>query len=286
MSSEATQFDFKQATEEVVRKIENRMNSTEFFTPNVDALRAYADRIRKPKNEIPIRKLNPDVVANTMVGRAKILMSIKSKREESYEVDSHNIRILTALKWYAMRDERFESEGFGSLHKGLCLQGLQGCGKTMMLKIIADSGNIWEKHEEPIYSMKDLSRLGWGDGVKFGLYNLIDIHSCVRIEHDYRANGEKIIQLLRSLTRPMVFDDLGFERSETLNFGNRVNIMEQMIQHRYDLFIESGTPTHFSTNLVNGDEVERIYGPRTRSRLREMCNFLLFDVDSHIDRRK
>lgn len=280
------QFDIAEATDAVVRKMKDRMNSSEFFEPNMEALRAYAEKLRAPKETIQMVKLSPDQVANAMVGRAKMLMFLKSKEEEEYNVDSHNVKQLTAIKWYVMQDKRFESEGFGSLHKGLCLQGLQGCGKTMILKVISDIGHVWERHTDQITTKQELLKKGWGDGIRFGMYFMNDIVSCIRLEHDYRANGEKAIQTIRAINRPMVFDDLGFERSETLNYGNRVNIMEQMIQHRYDMFVDCGVKTHFSTNLVNGNQIEEIYGPRSRSRLREMCNFIVFDTDSHIDRRK
>lgn len=286
MTDAAQQFDYGQAAQEIAQKMEERKNRHEFIEPNMDALRKYADVLNAPVKSIGNVALEESKVAEVMYRRAQILMFMKSKKVVPFVIDDHNLDILRALKLYAMNDIRFEEQGYGSLHKSICLRGLTGCGKSMLLKVLADSAQPWEKHDGKIGDMHELKRKGWGDGVKLGMYSIYDIISCVALEHQYRKDGEKCLAEVRAIKRPVVFDDLGFENSETLNYGNRVNIMEQLIQHRYDMFVESGIKTHFSTNLVDGDEIEKIYGPRIRGRLREMCNFFDFDTENHVDRRK
>lgn len=268
---------------------QRKIESGQIRLPDTEALRKYAESLKEPVpkivNSIP---LTEQVVAEVMYRRAQILMFIKSKDVHPYVVDDHNRSILTAIKLYALRDKRFESEGYGMLHKGLMLRGLQGCGKTMILRMLADVGPL-QRHDGIVHSISELKQRGWGDMVKLGIYNLSDFYSCVSIEHEYRQkDGEKYVDSIRRINRPLVFDDLGFERSETMNFGNRVNIMEGLIQSRYDMFVNQGIATHFSTNLVNSDEMEKVYGPRIRSRIREMCNVFTFESEDgrHIDRRK
>ena len=79
------------------------------------------------------------------------------------------------------------------------------------------------------------------------------------------------------------FDDLGIEQNTKL-FGNGCNVMAEVLLDRYDEFIQRGMVTHATTNL-NADELERLYGDRVRSRLREMFNLLYFPAESK-DRRK
>jgi len=60
--------------------------------------------------------------------------------------------------------------------------------------------------------------------------------------------------------------------------------MAEIILSRYDLFIRHKMLTHFTTNL-SADEIEKLYGARVRSRLREMCNLIAFPKDA-LDKRR
>ena len=60
--------------------------------------------------------------------------------------------------------------------------------------------------------------------------------------------------------------------------------MAEILLSRYDLMKYEGVITHATTNL-NADELEKIYGNRVRSRLREMFNLISFPELS-IDKRK
>ncbi|MBL7942096.1 MAG: ATPase, partial [Flavobacteriales bacterium] len=85
----------------------------------------------------------------------------------------------------------------------------------------------------------------------------------------------------------ITIDELGFECSETLNYGNRVNVGAELIWARYNLFQDYGIKTHFTTNIINANDIERLYGEINRGRLREMCNWIYFNAgDQHVDRRK
>jgi DNA replication protein DnaC len=263
-----------------------RQASGEIQLPDTEALRKYADELRKDTIVHPAAQISEERMSEIMYSRAQKLMFIKSKRVEPFHVDDHNRDILRALKLYALNDKRFEEEGHGSLSKGIALFGLQGCGKTMILKILADAGTNM-KHQGILNSIQELKRFGWGDQVSLGIYNINDMYSCVGIEHQYRQKetGEQYLNNLIKIKRPIALDDLGFERSETMNFGNRINIMEIVLQHRYDHYLETGVKTHLSSNLVNADKLEEIYGTRIRGRIREMCNCFYFDTEHHKDRR-
>ena len=64
--------------------------------------------------------------------------------------------------------------------------------------------------------------------------------------------------------------------------------MGEILLSRYDLLnhLEPGkrVKTHITTNL-NAEELEKRYGTRVRSRLREMMNVIAFDNNS-IDKRQ
>jgi len=52
--------------------------------------------------------------------------------------------------------------------------------------------------------------------------------------------------------------------------------MAEIFLSRYDLFITKKLQTHITTNL-SASEIEKQYGNRVRSRLREMVNLIAFE---------
>ena len=52
--------------------------------------------------------------------------------------------------------------------------------------------------------------------------------------------------------------------------------MAEILLSRYDLFIAKKLQTHITTNL-SASEIEKNYGSRVRSRLRELCNLIAFE---------
>ena len=82
-------------------------------------------------------------------------------------------------------------------------------------------------------------------------------------------------KLYQSEPRTYCFDDLGTENNLKY-FGNECNVMAEILLSRYDLFISKKLQTHITTNL-SATEIEKHYGNRVRSRLRELCNLIAFD---------
>lgn len=62
-------------------------------------------------------------------------------------------------------------------------------------------------------------------------------------------------------------------------FGDQINVMGEILLSRYDLYISQGIRTHATTNL-NAEELEKRYGARVRSRLREMFNLIAFEAEA------
>ena len=84
-------------------------------------------------------------------------------------------------------------------------------------------------------------------------------------------------QLLKNQSRlsGYCFDDLGAEQ-QIKHFGNDCNVMAEILMSRYEQFIENSTITHITTNL-SVSEIEKYYGNRLRSRLRQMFNLISFN---------
>ena len=83
----------------------------------------------------------------------------------------------------------------------------------------------------------------------------------------------------------MLFDDLGAE-NDINYYGNKVNVMSDIIIDRYRHFVISDLKSHFTTNLQK-EEIQEEYGERVMSRLKQMTNFVMLGGNkSSKDRRK
>ena len=119
--------------------------------------------------------------------------------------------------------------------------------------------------------------------------NKFIVKPCREISFEFIHDGYQIIhkysigKLYQSEPRTYCFDDLGTENNLKY-FGNECNVMAEILLNRYDLFISKKLKTHITTNL-SAIEIEKQYGNRVRSRLRELCNLIAFD-NVTIDKRK
>ena len=140
----------------------------------------------------------------------------------------------------------------GRAKKGLCLMGRPGTGKTLAMKFINGGG----------YRAQSLVRLYTDNPELFEdrCYGIPEYNVQVPI---------------------LTIDDLGAE--PTLNYyGTKVEVMDDVVSRRAVLFCDCGHLLNLTTNL-QPEELDERYGPRLFSRIREMCNVVIFQGP---DRRK
>jgi hypothetical protein len=174
-----------------------------------------------------------------------------------FKIDQNEHAIIYKLLAYFLRQER-EAAALGlDLRKGILLIGPVGCGKTavmMLMKLIATPACN--------YTMR----------------------ACREIMFESTDNGFEVIasysrySFTGSGPRTYCFDDLGAEKEAKI-FGNLCSVMGEILQSRYDLFISTGMITHVTTNL-HAYGIEKAYGKRVRSRMREMMNVVLYPNDA------
>jgi len=184
---------------------------------------------------------------------------------ENFELHEEDLTIILQLIAYTIKDEKVAYDLSVDLKKGILLVGPVGCGKTSLMNI--------------------MRYLVLPSGARFR------VRSCRDIAFEFSQEGIPSLHpyakgsLTRGTYEPITycFDDLGLE-NETQHFGNRCLVMGEIILCRYDFYHHFGMLTHITTNL-NSIEIEKVYGLRVRSRLREICNLLAFPADSP-DKRK
>jgi len=167
--------------------------------------------------------------------------------------DAENEPALRNLLSWAIAHPSF----FGDPGKALMLMGHYGTGKSWM--------------------MEALQRCLQGDPLFFQIYTAREVVTA------YNTEGDGGLKPYRQ-ARHMLFDDLGRERLGNF-YQDKVEVMTMMIEDRYDLFVQKGIHTHFTTNLTGDDILER-YGPRAHSRLKHMVNSFRVGAEVNaIDRR-
>lgn len=181
-----------------------------------------------------------------------------------FAIHPPDLPVIHKLLAYVLRDEATAARSGIDFHKGIMLSGRVGCGKTSLMSIMRKLSP--ETFKPVIKSCREIS-------IEFGKLGYETIAR-------YSANA---FHPYSSVPRVYCFDDLGLET--TVNYwGDKWNVMVEILLSRYDLFISHKMITHVTTNL-NGDELEAIYGNRLRSRMRAMFNLIAFDPDTTDKRR-
>ena len=174
-----------------------------------------------------------------------------------------DIPIIGRLIAWSLGDQATARQKGIDLEKGILLSGPVGCGKTSLMSLLKSFSSANKHHI---------------------------IKPCRDIAFEFHKNGFDVIQRYAGNSfipgKPInfvCFDDLGTE-PDLKYYGQDCNVMAEIILSRYERFTRSRKLTHFTTNL-SADEIEERYGPRVRSRLREMCNLIAFPASTP-DKRK
>lgn len=194
----------------------------------------------------------------------KRIEDLKKAKLKPYYLDEYNQSIFEMLCQYFTGDPGFEmhDEDF-SLDKGIMFFGDIGCGKTSMLKMFTVNSH----KPFAIYSCRSIAQEYAKDGPG-SLDKYASLQPC------YPQQNYGIDLLGRS------YDDLGTEENKS-NFGNKVNVMQDIFYKIYDSSLIGNF--HTTTNLT-ADEIGEYYGLRVRSRLNEMFNIIRYDPQAP-DRR-
>jgi energy-coupling factor transporter ATP-binding protein EcfA2 len=171
-----------------------------------------------------------------------------------FTISETDYPIVYKLIAYFLKDEPTCFQYGIEINKGILLSGPIGCGKTSLMNLMK-----YLAQTESKYSVKP----------------------CRDISFEFIQDGYEVIhryskgKLYQTEPRNYCFDDLGTENNLKY-FGNECNVMAEILLSRYDLFHSKQLKTHITTNL-SASNIEKVYGNRVRSRLREVCNLIAFN---------
>lgn len=166
-------------------------------------------------------------------------------------LDENTTRSLTQLATYIT----LPKPKFGVMFCGTC-----GNGKTTLLYALQRAINLLSNRNH----FKFL-----GDYFKVGM-EIVDVRYILQVAN----NDVKFADLRR---RDMLaIDDMGKEPAEIMNYGNVLNPVIDIIEHRYQhqLF------TAITTNLT-GNQIREKYGARIADRFNEMLEVIVFQDISY-----
>lgn len=153
----------------------------------------------------------------------------------------------------------------GDLTRGIYIAGNTGSGKSWCLEIMREYARAIG-FTIKFQSEENVSPLLWS------------ICRADELCREFAERGD--IQKFK--TRPILaIQDFGQEQEETLYMGNRMNVLQQVLEYRGD---QDGQLTLITSNLkLSGELIKKFYGDKAQSRLFEMCNY--FEIKG-TDRRK
>jgi len=156
-----------------------------------------------------------------------------------------------------------QDDSVWDINKGLLINGKVGCGKTMTMDICQ---SIF--HGFTIIESRHIIR----DYLTLGA-DVINIYGRNFYKKDSRGNN------IWSEPKTLCIDDLGLEEVDQKFYGNKSNVIAELLLDRYREFVKSGMITHATTN-IGAAQIEELYGIRGRDRMKEMFNLVTLPGES------
>lgn len=170
----------------------------------------------------------------------------------TYVVDEYNAPVLRELAHYLV---------------GAPCQWLDPrCGITM-------AGGRGTSKTELINALSATTAAGGGEPFHFvTALELVNLFNRVsRDEH--QSGGSRIILHYGNLPKDLIIDDMG-EEPEGKHYGDKRDVISEVLSARYNLWKRSGIRTHITTNIVTDEAMLAKYGDRIMDRLLEMNRVL------------
>lgn len=202
----------------------------------------------------------------------RIVEAIGKMRSPKFRIDDENrFAYVNFIKWLhadptmqALNPMSGEPMN-GDLKRGIYIAGNTGSGKSWCLEIMREYARAigFTIKFQSVESVKPL------------LWSICRADELCR---EFAERGDIQKFKTRSI---LAIQDFGQEQEETLYMGNRMNVLQQVLEYRGD---QDGQLTLITSNLkLSGELIKKLYGDKVQSRLFEMCNY--FEIKG-ADRRK
>ncbi len=182
--------------------------------------------------------------------------------EPSFIIEKSDKRILNSIFAWVWRRTPINSLGL-DYNKGLFLYGSLGRGKTLTLLALREYlRGLQRRHF--FYHRSDY---------RLGTYWM----TASRLANRFAADGQTALEEFYEPRCCLFIDELGREPNPANNFGTKMDVIQFLLQMRYDH--RRTSVTHISTNL-GLEQIGEIYGNYIADRCLEMFNFIEFKGES------
>ena len=187
----------------------------------------------------------------------KLFIEAFVKEEPRFDISRADKNVLRSIFAWVWRNDDFNTLKL-DYDKGLFLYGPLGLGKSLTMFALRQYMNYVRLHYE---QKRDDYRLkAW-------------MKSASELANIYAADGQPALITYADFDVNLVIDELGREPCPAKYFGTEMNVLQFLLQLRYDHRRES--VTHVTTNLQLND-IAPIYGAHVADRCLEMFNFIEF----------
>ena len=198
-----------------------------------------------------IVEVSPKITGSNFIQEAQELYKIASMDLfiSNFKVETSELKLIykNALLYFR-GDERSEWD----LNKGLFIHGGTGSGKSIFFEIFK----------------KYTAKLNHNSFIQSKQTKIV-----AEVAKKGIAELEKYVKDRMPVI--LYIDDFGSANSIIQHFGNEFDVMDELIQARYDEFIKSGAITHITTNVKPADFKEK-FNERITSRMHQMFNVIKF----------
>lgn len=177
-----------------------------------------------------------------------------------FKLEEHQKSLVNDIFRWCMR-----LPGRLNLARGLWIWGDIGSGKSTLMRII----DRFLLYQSSIGADPDFLPCRW--------MNIIPANE---ICDTYAEEGVPGLKKFLNVTR-LCIDDVAIETRITSHYGTPMNVIGNLIAHRYNLMHRSNQVFTFATTNINPQQIAEIYDERIYDRCGEMFNFIHFEGFTH-----
>lgn len=192
-----------------------------------------------------------------MTLEAKIYRSCLLKVEPNFDPAKANRDVLNSIFAWILKCDKLNILGL-DYNKGFFLYGPLGLGKSMTLLAMRQYMNSVTSRFD--HMREDYRLKSWWK-------------TASELANIYAAEGQPSLIQYTDHDVNLVIDEFGREPNPASNYGTKMNVLQFVLQLRYDH--RRTSITHITTNMVLED-IEPKYGDYVADRCKEMFNFIEF----------
>ena len=220
-------------------------------------MQAAESQTRFQEQESIKQKLTPDITKEKIY-----FLRALQEVEPNFDINHADKRILNSIVAWVWKDSSINSLGL-DYNKGLFFYGSLGRGKTMTLRALRTY----------LVGLQNRCHRIRKQDYRLGTYWM----SASELANKYAADGQTALTIYYEPDCCLFIDELGREPNPSNNFGTKLDVIQFLLQMRYDN--RRSSVTHITTNL-SLEEMANKYGSYIADRCLELFNFIEFKGDS------